>query len=355
MSPSASGSGSEANPTAQCIDVNGDSTVSNWESIPGANGGSYTPTAADQDKCLRATDFYSDRAGSGRTGQFMTTESVEFGPYFNQNPPTFSVSENAEEAINVGSRVIARHSNNGETLTYTLSGTDATYFSVDPATGQLKTSATALDYETQPGREAVVEITAEDNNAHAATITATIVVTDECASAGEPPCAPNRPSVRYDPSTDTNLLISWSAPETPSGTTITGYDIQYRESESGGSWVPQNVAGTDRSLTIENLTKGTTYEVQIRASNDSSGYGEWSQSGTGRPGVPPPPPPKGGGNSGSGGGTVSSGGSGGGGGGGFSFGGGAPSGPPRPPALVGPQAVTRLFAPLLENGTLERV
>ncbi len=350
-------------PNSPCIDVNGDSTVSNWETIPGANGGSYTPTAADQDKCLRATAFYSDRAGSGRTGQFMTTESVEFGPYFNQNPPTFSVSENAEEDINVGSRVIARHSNNGETLTYTLSGADAIYFSVDPATGQLKTSATALDYETQPDREAVVEITAEDNNAHTATITATISVTDECASAGELPCAPNRPAVRYDPSTDTNLLISWSAPGTPSGTTITGYGIQYRESESGGSWILQNVAGTDRSLTIENLTNGTTYEVQIRASNDSSGYGEWSQSGTGRHGVPPPPPPSppptpptGGGNSGSSGGTVSSGGSGGGGGGGFSFGGrDASSGPPRPPALVGPQAVTRLFAPLLDNGTLERV
>ena len=52
------------------------------------------------------------------------------------------------------------------------------------------------------------------------------------------------------------------------------------------------MAGTDRSHTIENLVKDTTYEVQVRAMNDSGGYGEWSQSGTGRPGnVPPPPPP----------------------------------------------------------------
>ena len=51
------------------------------------------------------------------------------------------------------------------------------------------------------------------------------------------------------------------------------------------------MAGTGRSHTIQNFIKGTTYEVQVRARNDSSGNGEWSQSGTGRPGYVPPPPP----------------------------------------------------------------
>ena len=112
--------------------------------------------------------------------------------------------------------------------------------------------------------------------------------------------------------------------------------------------------GTNGAHTIENLIKDTTYEVQVRASNGSGGYGEWSQSGNGTPGyVPPPPPPV------TPTPTLSSGG-GGGGGGSFSFGGGgggggAPVGPPRPPALVGPQAVTRVFAPLLDNGTLVRI
>ena len=43
------------------------------------------------------------------------------------------------------------------------------------------------------------------------------------------------------------------------------------------------------------------------------------------------------------------------GGGSFSFGGGGAVSPPRAPALVGPQFVTRVFAPLLDNGTRERV
>ena len=263
-------------------------TVTTWETISGARSSSYTPTAADQGHCIRATAFYNDRAGTGRTEQFLTATSVEIGPFFTQDPPTFRVQENTAEGRDVG-RVQARHSNSSEALTYRLSGAGASYFTID-SNGQLKTSATPLDYDTQPGKEAEVEITAEENNGQTATIAVTITVIDECASAGEPPCAPGTPGVSSE--SDTSLSVTWSTPRTPSGTSITGYDLQYRESDSGGSWIPQSVAGTDRSHTIENLIKDTTYEVQVRAINDSSGYGEWSQPGTGKPGyVPPPPPP----------------------------------------------------------------
>ena len=239
----------------------------------------------------------------------------------------------------------AKRTNNGETLTYRLSGSDDVYFTIDND-GRLKISATPLDYEIQPGREAVVEIAAEDSNGQTAAITVVITVTDECTSAGEPPCAPGRPGVSS--ASDTSLRVSWSAPGTPSGTSITGYDLQYRESDSGGNWIPQSVTGTDRAHTIENLIKGTTYEVQIRAQNGSSGYGEWSQSAAGTPGyVPPPPPPpppkkeepK----------TTTS--TGGGGGGGF-----VPPAPPAPPRPVSNfQGVGQLFQPLTQNSTLGRV
>ena len=253
-------------------DSNGSCTaVTTWESISSARSSSYTPTAADQGHCIRVTAFYNDRAGTGRTEQFLTPNSVEIGPFFTQNPPTYSVQENSAEGRNIG-RVQARHSNSGEALTYRLSGTDARYFTIDD-NAQLKTSATPLDYESQTGKEAVVEITAEDNNAQTATITATITVTNECTSTGEPPCAPGRPGVSS--ASDTSLRVTWSTPRTPSGTSITGYDLQYRESDIGGSWTPQSVAGTDRSHTIENLIRNTTYEVQVRATNDSGGYGEW--------------------------------------------------------------------------------
>ena len=247
-------------------------TVTTWEIISGARSGSYTPAVADQGHCIRATAFYDDRAGTGRTEQFLTPDSVETGPFFTQDPPTFSVRENTAEGSNIG-RVQASHSDSGESLTYRLTGAVASYFTIDD-NAQLKVSATPLDYETQPGREAVVEIRAEDSNGESDTISVTISVTDECASTGEPPCAPGRPGVSSV--STSSLKVSWSAPRTPSGTSINGYEVQYRESEGGVNWIPRSLSGTDRSHTIENLDEGTVYEVQMRASNDGNGYGEWS-------------------------------------------------------------------------------
>ena len=277
-------------------------TVTTWETITGARSSSYTPTVDDQGHCIRVTAFYNDRAGTGHTEQFLTPNSVEIGPFFTQDLPTFNVQENTTEDRNIG-RVQASHSNRGESLTYRLEDVDAAYFTIDDD-GQLKTSATPLDYETQPGSQAEFQVVATDSNSETATITVTIDVSDECTSSVEPPCAPARP--RVSSASDTSLQVSWSQPS--SITDITGYDLQYRESDSGDSWTPETVSGPDRSHTIENLTKGTTYEVQVRARN-ADGPGAWSVSATGTPGgVPPPPPPpprrgSGGGGGGGGGGS----------------------------------------------------
>ena len=185
-------------------------TVTTWETITGARSSSYTPTVADQGHCIRATAFYNDRAGTGNTEQFLTPNSVDVGPFFNQDPPTFNVRENTAEGATLG-QVRASHSNNGETLTYSLAGADAGYFTIDD-NAQLRTSANSLDYESGPGKEAVVEITAEDNNGQTATISVTVSVTDECASAGEPPCAPDRPSVSS--LSTSSLKVTWSTPGT---------------------------------------------------------------------------------------------------------------------------------------------
>ena len=273
-------------PNSPCGGTVDSPTVTTWETISGARSSSYTPTAADQGHCIRVTVFYNDRAGTGNTEQFLTPNSVEVGPFFNQDPPAFGVRENTAEGVTLG-QVRASHSDNGETLTYSIAGADAGYFTIDD-NAQLRTSANSLDYESGPGKEAVVEITAEDNNGQTATISVTVLVTDDCASNGEPPCAPGRPGVSSV--STSSLKVSWSAPRTPSGTSINWYEVQYRESEGGVNWIPRSLSGTDRSHTIENLDEGTVYEVQVRASNDGNGYGEWSQSGTGSPGSVSPPP-----------------------------------------------------------------
>ena len=47
-----------------------------WEAIDGATAASYTPTAADGDRYLRATATYTDELGSGRTAQAMASHVV---------------------------------------------------------------------------------------------------------------------------------------------------------------------------------------------------------------------------------------------------------------------------------------
>ena len=197
-------------------DPNGSCTaVTTWESINSARSSSYTPTAADQGHCIRATAFYNDRAGTGRIEQFLTPSSVETGPFFTQEPPDYRVQEATVEGRSIG-RVQAQHSNRGEVLTYRLSGDDARYFTID-SNAQLKTSATPLDYETRSDKDAVVVITAGDESGQTATITAMISVIEvnegpEISLVGSTPG-----SVRenYDPSL---VLVRYTATDPEGGT-----------------------------------------------------------------------------------------------------------------------------------------
>ncbi|MYE88284.1 hypothetical protein F4X33_04730, partial [Candidatus Poribacteria bacterium] len=102
-------------------------------------------------------------------------------PTITNTAPTFtegtsttrSIAENTAANTNIGNAVAATDPEN-DTLTYTLSGTDATSFDIESATGQLKTKS-ALDYETKSIY--TVTITASDGSL-TDTITVTINVTD---------------------------------------------------------------------------------------------------------------------------------------------------------------------------------
>ena len=83
------------------------------------------------------------------------------------------MSENAAAGTNIGAPVAAEDTP-GDTLTYTLGGTDAASFDIVAATGQLQTKA-ALDAATKSSY--TVTVTATDTGDLSDTITVTITVT----------------------------------------------------------------------------------------------------------------------------------------------------------------------------------
>ena len=96
-------------------------------------------------------------------------------PVFTEtSPATRSIAENTTSDVNIGSAVSATDADN-DTLTYGLTGTDASVFSIDNSNGQLQTS-NSLDYETKSSYS--VTVTVSDVNGGSDTITVTINITD---------------------------------------------------------------------------------------------------------------------------------------------------------------------------------
>ena len=110
----------------------------------------------------------------------VTTKDTEkpnkYQPVFTEGDSTTrTVAENTSSGVDIGSAVSAADEDKDDTLTYSLGGTDASSFSIDSSSGQLRTSA-ALDYETKTSYS--VTITVSDGNLGKDTISVTINITD---------------------------------------------------------------------------------------------------------------------------------------------------------------------------------
>ena len=225
-------------------------------------------------------------AGTAATASATTAGTANTAPVFTDGASTTrSVAENTAASQNIGTAVAATDADSGDTLRYTLGGTDGKSFGIHVDTGQLLTQA-ALDFETKSSYAVTVSVS--DGNGGSDSIDVTITVTDM----DEKPATPGVPTVSATANSDTSLDVSWTAPGLNGGPAITGYNLQYRQGTSGSfTNGPQNVSGT--STTITSLTADTSYQVQVRALNGET-PSDWSPSGTGSassatataPGVP---------------------------------------------------------------------
>ena len=155
----------------------------------------------------------------------VTDEDENEPPSFDPTDNTRSVAENTEPGQAIGDPVTATDPE-GNTLTYSLGGTDADAFGIDEANGQLRTSA-ALDYETRSSYS--VTVVAEDSEGASDSIEVTIAVTDE--DENEPPS--------FDPTDNTRSV----AENTDPGQTI-GDPVAAMDPDSGDT-LTYRLEGTD--------------------------------------------------------------------------------------------------------------
>ena len=89
-------------------------------------------------------------------------------PAFPAGAVSFSIDENITTVVSVGTPVIAEDDDTDDTLTYTLEGTDAGFFTIGNTDGQIKTKANqSYDFETKPTYSVTVK--ADDSNGGTAT------------------------------------------------------------------------------------------------------------------------------------------------------------------------------------------
>ena len=253
--------------------------------VTGSANTSYTITGLENGTEYTVRVFGTNRAGDSQapprnhaTG--TPTAPANIAPTFDDGESTTrSFAETigdgtVQTAANIGAAVSASDDDTDDTLEYALGGTDASKFGIDTSTGQLKTKVgETYDYESDTSHE--VTVTVSDGNSGTDAITVTINVTDE----DEVPLVPAAPTLSAVSGSDTKLSVSWTTPDNTGRPAIASYDLQYKATfETTWTGGPEDETGTSAEIT--DLAPGTTYEVQVRASN-SDGDGDWSSAGSG--------------------------------------------------------------------------
>ena len=176
------------------------------------------------------------------------------------NETTRSVEENTSAGTNIGDPVAATDEDD-DTLSYSLSGPDASSFDIVTATGQIQTSI-ALDFETQSEYSVVVDVS--DGNDGSASIPVTITVTD----VNEPPEFTDGTSTTRTIAENTDAGSNIGAPV--SATDVDGDDLTYSLGGTDADSFDIDTS-TGQLLTLEELDFETksSYTLTVSVTDDN--------------------------------------------------------------------------------------
>ena len=257
-------------------------TVLSFAENATASTGSVTITGVDNDvdaadKTVTVSGTVSATSVTAPPNRTLTLEDDDAATPLTNNAPVFDdptaereVAENSAADTEVGGAIpAAKDADTGDTLEYSLEGTDAGSFTFDASTRQI-TTRDGVTYNYEAKSSYSVRVKASDGT-DSATLAVTIRLTDvleQSARPAQPRLSPVRGST-------TSLLARWTRPGRNGGPAITGYDVEYREAPSGGwrEWAHDDATVT---TTITGLTAGRSYQARVQAKNGERDS-EWSE------------------------------------------------------------------------------
>ena len=192
------------------------------------------------------------------------------------NAPTFTdgdstirtVAENTASGVDIGSAVSATDDDDGDTLSYSLGGTDESSFSIDSSSGQLRTSA-ALDYETKTSYSVTNTVSDGKGGSDSISVTINITDVDESPTNNVPTFTDGDSTTRTvaeNTATDTNIGSAITATDADDDTLT--YSISGTDSASFGI---VNTSGQLKTKADLNYETKSSYTVTVSVSDGEGG------------------------------------------------------------------------------------
>ena len=195
----------------------------------------------------------------------ITVTDVNEAPVFTEGVSTRrAIAENTASGENIGSVVAATDADTGDTLTYTLSGTDAASFSIVSTTGQLQTRA-ALDYETESAYSVTVSVSDGNGGSDAIDVRINVTNVNETPMFSQGTHATL--AVAENTAAGTNIGAAFIATDPDSGDTLT-YSL--RRGDKDAFQIDPNTGQVQTRAALDYETKNAYDNLAVRVT-DSGG------------------------------------------------------------------------------------
>ena len=254
-----------------------DTAWERWPQLPSADtdttiAGLLTDTEYQVQVRAYNNELWSDWSDSGEGRTADNSSPVFDDGATTERAVTETPGDQAEATgREVGAAVTATDQDTGDTVIYSLEGSDAVHFDIDTATGQIRTKAgTRYDHEAKETYN--VEVLARDGRSmdqgHAA-IQVTVTIED----IDEPPVKMDTPT--FTGTSRHQTTVSWTAPSNTGRPDIDNYRVRY---DSSPASTERTLEDTSLGLQVTGLDDGVTYWFQVQAHN-AEGWGAWSEPG----------------------------------------------------------------------------